>query len=215
MMTSNTKHPTQAQPERGPIWLITGVPGSGKTSVARALMRRYPYGLHVPVDDLREWVVSGIAHPVPTWTEETGRQFALARHAAASLARIYADAGFAVALDDVIFPAESEATFGDPLRGYAVQTVLLQPRLEVALTRNAARTTKGFDTSVLETTIRDLDRAMAEQPFVEAGWLVVDNSDLSLEGTVDAILGAWHAVDDDTGGSNNADRNRPGPSSPR
>ncbi len=30
---------------------------------------------------------------------------------------------------------------------------------------------------------------MAEQPCVEAGWLVVDNSDLSLEGTVNAILG--------------------------
>src|SRR5947209_3291908 len=32
-----------------PIFLITGAPGTGKTSVATALMRRFPYGLHIPV----------------------------------------------------------------------------------------------------------------------------------------------------------------------
>ena len=38
-------------------------------------MRRFPFGLHIPVDDLREWVVSGISQPVPEFTAETGRQF--------------------------------------------------------------------------------------------------------------------------------------------
>lgn len=92
-----------------PLFLITGVPGSGKSSVAKALMQRFPFGIHLPVDDLRERVVSGIAHPVPHWTTETSRQFLLARKAAIATARLYADEDFAVALDDVVFPARTRS----------------------------------------------------------------------------------------------------------
>jgi chloramphenicol 3-O-phosphotransferase len=173
---------------RGPIFLLTGTPGSGKSSVAVALARRFPLGMHIPVDDLREWVVSGIAHPVPDWTEETARQFALARAGAADLARRYAGAGFAVIIDDVIFPGEAGVTFGEALRGEALHRVALRPRLEVALARNAARTTKTFDTAMLVPTILALDRAMAAQPYAAMGWHVIDTSDLDTEETVDAIL---------------------------
>lgn len=40
-------------------------------------MNRFERGFHVPIDDLREWVVSGCAHPIG-WTDETTRQFLLA-----------------------------------------------------------------------------------------------------------------------------------------
>ena len=149
-------------------------------------MRRFPFGLHIPMDDLRGWVVSGIAHPVPVWTEETTRQFRLARQTAAHVARIYADDGFAVAIDDVIFPAEAHELFVARLEGHMVQKVLLQPRLEVALARNATRTNKPFDTSLLTDTVRALHEAFATLDF--AGWTVLDNSDITLEETVDAIL---------------------------
>ena len=48
-----------------PIFLLSGTPGAGKSSVATALMQHFEFGLHIPVDDLREWVVSGLADPVP------------------------------------------------------------------------------------------------------------------------------------------------------
>ena len=39
--------------------LILGMPAAGKSTVARALMARFARGLHLPVDDLRNIVVSG------------------------------------------------------------------------------------------------------------------------------------------------------------
>jgi predicted ATPase len=81
-----------------PIYFLTGAPGAGKSTLAVALLRHFEFGIHIPVDDLREWVVSGISHPLP-WTDETSRQFILAENAACDLAIRYQDAGFAVVID--------------------------------------------------------------------------------------------------------------------
>ena len=174
--------------QTAPIFMITGTPGSGKSSVAVALMRRFPFGLHLPVDDLRELVVSGIAHPVPAWTAETERQFRLARQSAAQTARLYADAGFAVAIDDVISIGDARELFAGPLSGYAVHAFLIRPSLEIALERNARRTNKQFDTAVLEQTIASLYRSMDPRAYSAAGWHIVDSSRLSLDETVDRVL---------------------------
>lgn len=172
-----------------PVFLISGTPGSGKTSIAQALLHHFPLGLHLPVDDFRELVVSGRAS-VFDWTEETTRQFELARTSAAATAARYAKAGFAVALDDVVFPAEAESLFVKPLQPFVVHKVLLTPRLEIALGRNAARTTKRFDTGALAETIAHLHAVFAEQEqdFKTAGWLLLDSSELTLEETVTRIL---------------------------
>ena len=171
-----------------PLFLITGTPGSGKSATAAALMRRFPFGLHIPVDDLREWVVSGIAQPVSEFTAETGRQFRLARGAAAQVAVLYADAGFAVAIDDVVHEQDAALCFVAPLAPRTVYKVLLQPRLETALARNAGRTNKDFDTSVLVEAVRGNHRSLDEQNRVDLGWTAVDNSELNVAQTVDAIL---------------------------
>lgn len=156
--------------------------------MAAALLRRFPFGIHVPVDDLREWVIAGIAHPVPVWTEETGRQFRLAREAAADIARRYAAAGFAVVIDDVIAPHDAQSLMVDPLAGHPVYTLLLQPDVEVALARNAARTHKDFDPRILVEPIRAIHRHFDQQPFHTMGWIIIDNTALDVDQTVDEIL---------------------------
>ena len=169
-----------------PVFVITGQLSAGKSTIARALLDRFPFGYHVDVDGIREMVTKGLASPLE-WNDETSRQFTLAIRASAALARIYADAGFAVAIEGGVDPelaenALTEAGLRDRMIG-----VVLHPRLEVALDRNRTRRTKSFDTSVLEDAMRHIEADVArdsERP----GWHEIDNSDEPVEATVERIL---------------------------
>lgn len=149
-------------------------------------MRRFNFGIHIPIDDLREWVVSGIAHPVPELTPESERQFALARQSAAQLATIYTQAGFAVAIDDVIDP-ENAAKLEQNL-SMLVCKVLLRPAVEVAQRRNTERTNKQFDTGVLQNVIISIYEMHDLDAYRDANWLVLDSGALNVSETVNAIL---------------------------
>jgi hypothetical protein len=155
--------------------------------VAFALMQHFPHGIHIPVDDVREFVVSGIAHPVPVWTDETTRQFELARKSAATIARLYNSAGFAVVIDDVIFP-DAARLFDELFADLSFTKVLLRPTLEATLVRNQRRTNKAFDTTLLNDTIQVLYQEMNPQVFAKNGWQIVNNTTLTIEETVDQIL---------------------------
>jgi len=170
------------------IFIITGTPGSGKSTVAKALMQRYEFGFHIPIDDLREWVVSGIAHPLPTWTDETTRQFRIAYQAAAQLAKTYASEGFSVAIDQVIYPKDVKTYFEKILSEFVVHKVYLRPNVSIALERNAARTTKEFDNEFLNEPLKAIHTSLDEQIQADNGWVIIDSTTQNIQATIDEII---------------------------
>ena len=170
----------------GFLWLVSGVPGSGKTSVADALARRYPRGVHIPIDEIRALVKSGIASPLE-WTDETTRQFEIARRNAARLAVDHLANGFTVVIDDVLREADMPQ-YAAFLVGIEPRKVLLSPSIFVVHRRNAQRTNKNFDTKVLEPVATRLYGQLLSGCPPEAGWKVLDSSTLSVDETVDRIL---------------------------
>jgi predicted ATPase len=175
--------------ERPAIWLITGAPGAGKSTVSDALCRRFRFAVHIPVDDIRDWVRSGFASPLE-WTAETTRQFALARRGAARVAADYAEAGFVAVLDDVVRGSEL-GQYTDYLGNSTSRKVLLNPSLETVLARNAVPGRKPFDSIVLEAACRGLHPLLAAENTAEHGWIVVDSTTLTVDQTVDAIVRAF------------------------
>lgn len=174
--------------DRPAIWLITGAPGAGKSTVAAALCLSFPRAVHIPVDDIRGWVRSGSASPVK-WTPEAGRQFVLARRGAARVGADYANAGFVVVVDDVVRESHLDQ-YTDHLGDTSLRKVLLSPSLETVLARNAAPRRKDFDASGLEAECRSLHPLLLAENTPEHGWIVVDSTTLDVAHTVDAILRA-------------------------
>jgi chloramphenicol 3-O-phosphotransferase len=173
-----------------PIFILTGAPASGKTSVAKALLNHFSYGVHIPVDDLRGMVVSGISNPIGSWDDETDRQFRLARDSAALIAKTYAQGGFAVVVDDVIFPDQISRHYDAVLASCDVYKVLLRPVVAQTIARNKARQI-DVDHAQLEQIIKpiydhfatfDLDQMEKE------GWLILDTSQDSIDETVFKII---------------------------
>jgi chloramphenicol 3-O-phosphotransferase len=170
----------------GRIWLISGIPGAGKTTIALALCARYAKAIHIPVDELRELVITGHASPIE-WSEETTRQFALARSSAARMAADYSDEGFAAVIDDVV-REEDVDQFTRHLAGRPLTKVALIPSLDVALARNRHRSNKKFDTGILEPVVRRLHRSLTESCRSGAGWIALDTSDMDVAASVTEIV---------------------------
>jgi hypothetical protein len=87
------------------LFVITGIPASGKSSVARALMRRAERGVAVDGDTVRAMVLSGRVEMGPNPDEEALRQLRLRWRASLAVAEVYLRAGFDVAFSDNVLGA--------------------------------------------------------------------------------------------------------------
>ena len=177
-----------------PIFVLSGPPASGKSTMAPALLQNYPHGLHIPVDTLRNWVASGKSDPIGSWDDETEHQFRLARQGAAQLAITYADAGFAVAIDDVITPEHFQSHYAPHFEESQPFQVMLLPQVDVARARNAMRR-KDENTSSLNDLILNWHNHVSQFDLASLGWHVIDGSGLSVEETVSEILSVLNFPD--------------------
>lgn len=172
-----------------PIFLIVGPPAVGKSSTSRALAARFTKSLHIPVDALREMVVSGIELPGATWNDALTQQLSLARISAVQMALNYHNAGFAVVLDDFVDPsylADYYSLFSHP----EMRRVVLFPQQDAAHQRNLQRSGETPARAYIDQGIQIVYPQLGSMipQMAQAGWMVVDSTHLSLEETVTAIL---------------------------
>lgn len=162
------------------IFIVSGIPGVGKTTVSRLLARRFDRGVHLEADIFQKMIVTGGRSPNEEPEEEAWEQLRLRSRNIAMVADSFLEAGFWPVIDDVVVGLRLNDVLED-IESRPIYFVLLLPRLEVVEQRDRDRDEKHvFDIW------NHLDEVARTETPREG--LRIDSSDLTAEETVDEIL---------------------------
>jgi len=161
--------------------ILSGIPGAGKTTVARLLAADLPRSAHLGGDEVSLMVVSGAVGPVSEPRAEANRQLLLRAHNICSLANNFAAFGFHPVLDHVVPNRRVLDLMVRLLTPRPVLFVTLAPTLEVAAARNAGRSAS----EQVDGTFAALRQEMSDE-LASVGWWF-DTAALTSQQTATAI----------------------------
>jgi gluconate kinase len=163
------------------VWIISGIPGVGKSTTSKALAKSLDLAAYIEGDMVREMIVSGYVFPTADPFEESMRQIRLGATNCGLLARSFIKAGFTPVIDFAFVTKEHYDHLLQELDGFDARLITLAPGKQVAFERDRLRSEK-----TLGDQFAYLDDVMRKELGTTGLW--IDNSVLTIEETVNKIL---------------------------